>query len=396
MRLGTAGTGQLRCPARWELLEEGHVPVRAGDQRGELLEQVPVHLLVGLAAPGAAPEVALVGAHLQLRLGWPVPAVEQVPCHSSQLHGPSIGGSMNSPAAHLPANHFVTGEELDRPELLALLDRAEELKQGRDRGQGADALAGRSVGLVFEKPSTRTRVSFEVGVAELGATPLVLRGDEMQLTRGESIGDTGRILSRYLHGIVIRSGSDQRVRELADGSSVPVINGLTPQHHPCQALADLLTLKERFGDLDGLRLAYVGDGNNVARSLAILGGIAGVEVVVASPSGYGLNEGLAELTDDPKAAAADADAIYTDVWVSMGDEAQADRRRADLGPYQVNHELLAVASERAVALHCLPAHPDEEITSDVLYGERSAVWDQAENRLHAQKALLERLLSPAS
>jgi ornithine carbamoyltransferase len=303
---------------------------------------------------------------------------------------------MNSPAAHLPANHFLTGEELDRAELLALLDRAEELKQGRDRGEGADALAGRSVGLVFEKPSTRTRVSFEVGVAELGATPLVLRGDEMQLTRGESSGDTGRILSRYLHGIVIRSGSDQRVRELADGSSVPVINGLTPQHHPCQALADLLTLKERFGDLDGLRLAYVGDGNNVARSLAILGGIAGVEVVVASPSGYGLNEGLAELTDDPKAAAADADAIYTDVWVSMGDEAQADRRRADLGPYQVNGELLAVASERAVALHCLPAHPDEEITSDVLYGERSAVWDQAENRLHAQKALLERLLSPAS
>ncbi|MFI5026881.1 MAG: ornithine carbamoyltransferase [Solirubrobacterales bacterium] len=303
---------------------------------------------------------------------------------------------MNSQAAHLPANHFLTGEELDRAELLALLDRAEELKQGRDRGQGADALAGRSVGLVFEKPSTRTRVSFEVGVAELGATPLVLRGDEMQLTRGESIGDTGRILSRYLHGIVIRSGSDQRVRELADGSSVPVINGLTPQHHPCQALADLLTLKERFGDLDGLRLAYVGDGNNVARSLAILGGIAGVEVVVASPSGYGLNEGLAELTDDPKAAAADADAIYTDVWVSMGDEAEADRRRADLGPYQVNDELLAVASERAVALHCLPAHPDEEITSDVLYGERSAVWDQAENRLHAQKALLERLLSPAS
>ena len=303
---------------------------------------------------------------------------------------------MNSPAAHLPANHFLTGEELDRAELLALLDRAEELKQGRDRGQGADALAGRSVGLIFEKPSTRTRVSFEVGVAELGATPLVLRGDELQLTRGESIGDTGRILSRYLHGIVIRSGSDQRVRELADGSSVPVINGLTPQHHPCQALADLLTLKERFSDLDGLRLAYVGDGNNVARSLAILGGIAGVEVVVASPAGYGLNEGVAELTDDPKAAAADADAIYTDVWVSMGDEAEADRRRADLGAYQVNDELLAVASERAVALHCLPAHPDEEITSDVLYGERSAVWDQAENRLHAQKALLERLLSPAS
>ncbi len=300
---------------------------------------------------------------------------------------------MNPPTAHLPANHFLTGEELDRTELLALLERAEELKQGRDRGEGAEALAGRSVGLVFEKPSTRTRVSFEVGVAELGATPLVLRGDELQLSRGESFADTGRILSRYLHGIVIRSGSDERVRELADGSSVPVINALTPRHHPCQALADLLTLRERFGDLDGLRLAYVGDGNNMARSLAILGGTAGVDVVIASPGGYGLDDALAEATDDPKAAAADADAIYTDVWVSMGDEAEADRRRADLAPYQVNEELLAAASDRAVALHCLPAHPGEEITAEVLYGERSAVWDQAENRLHAQKALLERLLA---
>ena len=246
--------------------------------------------------------------------------------------------------------------------------------------------------LVFEKPSTRTRVSFEVGVAELGATPIVLRADELQLTRGESIGDTGRILSGYLHGIVIRSGSDERVRELAEGATVPVINGLTPQHHPCQALADLLTLRERFGELDGLRLAYVGDGNNVARSLAILGGTAGIEVVIASPDGYRIEEGLAELTDDPHAAAAGADAIYTDVWVSMGDEDEADRRRSDLGPFQVNDELLAAASERAVALHCLPAHPGEEITPEVLYGERPAIWDQAENRLHAQKALLERLL----
>jgi ornithine carbamoyltransferase len=192
---------------------------------------------------------------------------------------------------------------------------------------------------------------------------------------------------------VIRSGSDERVRELAEGSSVPVINGLTPQHHPCQALADLLTLRERFGELDGLRLSYVGDGNNVARSLAILGGIAGVEVVIASPEGYGIDEGIAELTDDPRAAAAGADAIYTDVWVSMGDEAEADRRRADLAPYQVNDELLAAASDRAVAMHCLPAHPGEEISAEMLYGERSAVWDQAENRLHAQKALLERLLA---
>jgi ornithine carbamoyltransferase len=216
------------------------------------------------------------------------------------------------------------------------------------------------------------------------------------MTRGESIADTARILSGYLHGIVIRSGSDERVRELADGATVPVVNGLTPGHHPCQALADLLTLKERFGELEGLRLAYVGDGNNVARSLAILGGIAGVDVVVASPEGYRLEDGLAELTDDARAAAANADAIYTDVWVSMGDEDTADQRRADLAPYQLNDELLAAASDRAIALHCLPAHPGEEISAEVLYGERSAVWDQAENRLHAQKALLGRLLTPAT
>jgi ornithine carbamoyltransferase len=299
---------------------------------------------------------------------------------------------MPSSTAHLPAGNFLTGEELDRDELLALLERAEELKRGRDRGEGSDSLGGRSVALIFEKPSTRTRVSFEVGTAELGATPVVLRGDELQLTRGESFGDTGRILSRYVHGIVIRSGSDERVQDLAEGASVPVINGLTPDHHPCQALADLLTLKERFGELEGLRLAYVGDGNNMARSLGILGRIAGVDVVVSSPEGYRLEEGLAELIDDPKAAVADADAIYTDVWVSMGDEETADKRRADLAPYQLNDELLAAASHRAVALHCLPAHPGEEISAEVLYGERSAVWDQAENRLHVQKALLERLL----
>jgi ornithine carbamoyltransferase len=303
---------------------------------------------------------------------------------------------MTPQIASRPASHFLTGEELDRDELLTLLERAEELKSGREGGEGRGSLPGRSVALIFERPSTRSRISFEVGVAELGATPVVLRADELQLTRGESMGDTGRILSRYLHGIVIRSGSDERVRELAAGSTVPVVNGLTPQHHPCQALADLLTLKERFGELAGLRLAYVGDGNNVARSLAILGRIAGVEVVIASPEGYGIEEGLAELTDDPNAAVSAADAVYTDVWVSMGDEAEAERRRADLAPYQLNDELLAAASDHAVALHCLPAHPGEEITAEVLYGERSAVWDQAENRLHAQKALLERLLGDRS
>jgi ornithine carbamoyltransferase len=299
---------------------------------------------------------------------------------------------MVPPTAQLPASNFLTGEELDRQELLALLERAEQLKRGREQGEGRDSLAGRSVALIFEKPSTRTRVSFEVGVAELGATPIVLRADELQLTRGESIADTGRILSRYLHGIVIRSGSDERVRELAEGATVPVINGLTPEHHPCQALADLLTLKERFGELDGLRLLYVGDGNNMARSLAILGRIAGIEVVIASPDGYRIEDGLAELTDEPRAAASGADAIYTDVWVSMGDENEAENRRRDLAPFQLNDGLLDAASDRVIALHCLPAHPGEEITSEVLYGERSAVWEQAENRLHAQKALLERLL----
>jgi ornithine carbamoyltransferase len=289
--------------------------------------------------------------------------------------------------------HFLSGEELSRDELNALLDRAAELKAGRSAGVGREALAGRSIALVFERPSTRTRVSFEVGVAELGGTPIVLRGDELQLTRGESMGDTGRILSRYVHGIVIRWGSHEIVEGLAAGASVPVINGLTPDHHPCQVLADLLTLRERFGDLDGLKLAYVGDGNNMARSLALMGRIAGVEVRVASPEGYQLDPGVAALdTTDPAEAVDGADAIYTDVWVSIGDEAEAEQRLADLANYRVDAELVSHAADRAIVLHCLPAHPGEEITEDVLYGDRSVVFDEAENRLHAQKALLELLV----
>ena len=291
------------------------------------------------------------------------------------------------------ARHFLTGEELSPDELSRLLDRAAELKAGRSAGEGGEALAGRSIALVFERPSTRTRVSFEVAVAELGGTPLVLRGDEMQLSRGESMGDTARVLSRYVHAIVVRAGSHEAVEGLAAGADVPVINGLTPKHHPCQVLADLLTLRERFGDLDGVKLAYVGDGNNVARSLSLMGGIAGVEVRVASPQGYSLEPGLAALdTTDARKAVADADAVYTDVWVSMGDEAGADQRRADLAPYRVDADLLSHAADRAIVLHCLPAHPGEEITEDVLYGERSAVFDEAENRLHAEKALLELLV----
>jgi len=290
--------------------------------------------------------------------------------------------------------NFLTGEELGAFELGKLLDRAAELKSGREAGVGAESLAGRSIALVFEKPSTRTRISFDVGVAELGAHPVVLRGDEMQLSRGESATDTARVLSRYVDAIVIRSGSHEVVSALAEAAEVPVVNGLTPLHHPCQALADLLTMRERFGDLQGLRLAYVGDGNNVARSLAILGELAGVEVIVAAPEDYQLEEGHeVGLTDDPRAAAANADALYTDVWVSMGDEDEARRRRADLAPFQLDADLLEAAKESAIVLHCLPAHPGEEITAEVLYGEQSAVWDQAENRLHAQKALLEMLLS---
>ncbi len=289
---------------------------------------------------------------------------------------------------------FLTGEEFGAFELGKLLERAVELKAGRGERLGSDSLAGRSVALVFEKPSTRTRISFDVGVAELGAHPVVLRGDEMQLSRGESIGDTARVLSRYIDAIVIRSGSHEAVAELAAAAEVPVVNALTPLHHPCQALADLLTMRERFGALDGLRLAYVGDGNNVARSLAIFGELAGVEVVVAAPAGYQLEPGHgAKLTDDPRAAVSGADAIYTDVWVSMGDEAEAERRRADLAPFRLDADLLAAANDGAIVLHCLPAHPGEEISPDVLYSDASAVWDQAENRLHAQKALLEALLT---
>jgi ornithine carbamoyltransferase len=288
------------------------------------------------------------------------------------------------------ASHFLTGEEIsDR--LDSVLERAAALKKGRPR-TGETSLAGRSVALIFEQPSTRTRISFEVGVAELGGTPLVLRADELQLSRGESIGDVGRVLSRMVHAVTIRSGSDERVVELAAAATVPVINALTPLHHPCQALADLQTLQERFGRLDGLRVAFVGDGNNVARSLAILGRVAGVEVVVSSPPGFELDGDTgAQLVPDPGEAVAGADAVYTDVWISMGEE-DAESKRHALQPYRIDEELMAKAAPHAVAMHCLPAHPGEEITEGVLYGERSVVFDQAENRLHAQKALLEELV----
>jgi ornithine carbamoyltransferase len=288
--------------------------------------------------------------------------------------------------------HFITGEELTRGELHGLIDRAIELKAAPD---SSDVLARRSVALIFQKPSTRTRVSFEAGIAELGGHPMVLRTDDLQLTRGESIRDTAYVLSRHVAAIGIRTGPDELVEELAEHATVPVINMLTAGHHPCQALADLMTLREAFGKLEGLTVAYVGDGNNVARSLAVLGALAGVTVRVAAPDGYQLEPVAgAILTDDPRAAADGADAVYTDVWVSMSDDPEtAAQRREALAPYRLDDALLDVAASTAIALHCLPAHPGEEITAEVLYGPRERIWEQAENRRHAQKALLELLTS---
>jgi ornithine carbamoyltransferase len=284
--------------------------------------------------------------------------------------------------------HFLTGSELSRDELDALLARAAELKAAP---RSSSALRDRIVALVFQKPSTRTRVSFEAGIVELGGHPMVLRADEMQLSRGEAIRDTALALSRHVDAVGVRTGPDALLEELAAEGTIPVFNMLTAGHHPCQALADLLTLREAFGRLEGLKLAYVGDGNNVARSLVVLGGLAGLEVVVSSPPGYQL-EGVPTV-ENPAQAVDGAHAVYTDVWVSMGDEATADARRAALAAYRVDEELLDRAAPDAIALHDLPAHAGEEITAEVLYGARQRIWDQAENRRHAQKALLEWLLT---
>jgi ornithine carbamoyltransferase len=294
--------------------------------------------------------------------------------------------------------HFLTGAELSAGELDALLTRALELKADP---LGSRALEGASVALVFQKPSTRTRLSFDVGVHELGGHPVVLRADELQLSRGEPVRDTALVLSRHVAAVGVRTGPHELLEELAEHATIPVINMLTAEHHPCQALADLLTLREAHDSLHGLRLAYVGDGNNVARSLAILGTLAGLDVAVASPPGYELEQDLAlpddatgtlTLLEDPRDAVAGASAVYTDVWVSMGDEQTADHRRAALAGYRVDDALLDAAAPDAFALHDLPAHAGEEITAEVLYGARQRIWDQAENRRHAQKALLELLI----
>jgi ornithine carbamoyltransferase len=285
--------------------------------------------------------------------------------------------------------HFLDGTELSADQLSALLDRALALKAAPTASR---VLEGRTVALLFEQPSTRTRTSFEAGVVELGGHPMVLRAGELQLTRGESLRDTALVFSRHVAAIGLRTGDEAQLTGLAEYAEVPVINMLSPRHHPCQVLADLLTLREAFGDLEGRVLAYVGDGNNVARSLAVIAPKAGVEVRVAAPAGFQLEDGPG-LFEDPAEAVAGADVVYTDVWVSMSDDdATAAARREALAPYRLDEALLARAAPHAFALHCLPAHPGEEITEGVLYGDRQRIWDQAENRRHAQKALLEMLV----
>ena len=267
-------------------------------------------------------------------------------------------------------------------ELEAVLDLAGELK----RRPRSPTLAGRTLGMLFRKPSTRTRVSLEVAIAQLGGAAIQLPPDELQLSRGESLGDTARVLSRYLDAFAVRTGPQAEVDELAACASVPVINALSDEEHPLQALADLLTIRERLGGLDGVRVAWVGDGSNVCVSLAAACELAGAEFVCASPAGY--EPPGRSVLGDPREAAAGAHVLVTDVWTSMGQETERERRVRDLAPYALDEALLALADPDAIVLHCLPAHPGEEIAPGVLYGPRSAVWDEAENRLHTAKALL--------
>ena len=289
-----------------------------------------------------------------------------------------------------------------REELETLLDLADELKAERAHRPELRLLPGRSIGLIFHKPSTRTRVAFEVGIAELGGMALFLPAAELQLARGESYRDTAIVLSRFLSALMIRTFEQEEVEEFAEHASIPVINGLTDESHPLQALADAMTLRERFGTLAGIRVAYVGDGNNVCHSLMRIAGRFGMEFVAATPIGFEPNPefvsragedarsngGNVRLVTDPREAAEGAHAVYTDVWTSMGQRDDGERRLRALEPYRVDNELLAMADPDGVALHCLPAHVGEEITADVLYGPRCLAWEQAENRLHTQKALM--------
>ena len=302
----------------------------------------------------------------------------------------------------LKGRNFTRVASWSRSELETLLDLADELKAERARRPELRVLPGRTIGLIFHKPSTRTRVAFEVGIAELGGMALFLPAAELQLARGESYRDTALVLSRFLSALMIRTFEQDEVEEFAEHASIPVINGLTDLAHPLQALADAMTLRERFGTLAALRVAYVGDGNNVCHSLLRIAGRFGMSFVAATPPGYepdeavvaaaaedaAANGGSIDVVADARQAAEGALAVYTDVWTSMGQDADRERRMRDLAPYRIDDALLGLADPDAVAMHCLPAHVGEEITSDVLYGPRCLAWEQAENRLHTQKALM--------
>jgi len=298
----------------------------------------------------------------------------------------------------LKGRSFTRVADWSTDELLEVLDLADELKRLQQAREEHHLLPGRTLGMIFQKPSTRTRVSFEVGIYQLGGTGLYLSAGDLQLGRGETIKDTAVVLSRYLDAIMIRTFAQSDVEELAANASIPVINGLTDSSHPCQALADVMTIRERFGRLEGLKVVYLGDGNNVCASLMVACSKLGVAFVAATPPGYRPDDetvriardagGGVELVDDPRAAVVGADVLYTDVWTSMGQEEERQQRLEDLAGFGIDEDLVKGAGAGAIVLHCLPAHYGEEITEEVLYGRQSAVWDQAENRLHAQKALM--------
>jgi ornithine carbamoyltransferase len=301
-------------------------------------------------------------------------------------------------AGHLQGRSFTRIADWTGDELLEVLDLADDLKRKQQAREDHRLLRGRTLGMIFQKPSTRTRVSFEVGIYQLGGMGLYLSAGDLQLGRGETIKDTAVVLSRYLDAIMIRTFAQADVEELAAHASIPVINGLTDASHPCQALADVMTIRERFGRFEGLKVVYLGDGNNVCASLMVACAKLGMDFVAATPASYRPAEeavqlareagGSVELTDDPRAAAESADVLYTDVWTSMGQDTEREQRLRDLAGYGIDAELVARAGDDAIVLHCLPAHYGEEITEEVLYGPHSAVWDEAENRLHAQKALM--------
>jgi len=301
---------------------------------------------------------------------------------------------------------FLALWDISNSEIDQLLQRAVELKSGADLNKCP--LLGKSVGMIFEKPSTRTRISFEVGIYQLGGQPIYMNAEQLQLGRGEPVSDTAKVMSRYLSGVVMRTYLHSTIEEFSRHSSVPVINGLSDLHHPCQALADLMTIYEKKGKLAGIRLAYIGDGNNVANSLIEAAMKTGINLTLACPEGFepdslileraksvlaSKTSGNISLLRNPREAAAMADVIYTDVWVSMGQEQDAQARRLKFKDYQINSELLTYAKDDAIVLHCLPAHRGEEITDEVINCKNSAIFDQAENRLHSQKALLEFLIA---